>query len=91
VPELYPAVNAVHPEGRREMKEIEYGATVVALGADGISRQLRALGGVVPGGDFPVIWACSEREWAAAEDEGRAPSGIPWPAEDVKLTDVPVA
>jgi len=66
------------------MAEIERGLRVVALAADGTTRRLRALTGVVPGGDFAVIWACSEREWQRAIEERREPEGIPWPAEDVK-------
>jgi hypothetical protein len=64
---------------------IERGARVRAAAADGTTRSLRALTGVVPGGDFAVIWGCSEREWENAAAEGREPQGIPWPAEDVQL------
>lgn len=66
------------------MADIEPGAKVLTVGADGRERQLRALTGVTAGGDFPVVWACSEREWEAAQSEGRDPSGIPWPVDDVK-------
>jgi hypothetical protein len=69
------------------MAEIRRGARVVAGAADGTKRELRALGGVVAGGDFAVVWACSTREWAAAEAEGREPEGIPWPAEDVEVSE----
>ncbi len=72
------------------MAEIERGARVSAAAADGTTRELRALGGVIAGGDFAVIWACSEREWEAAQAEERDPVGIPWPAEDVRLA-APVA
>lgn len=70
------------------MAEIKRGDAVLALAADGTRRELRALGGVIAGGDFAVVWACSEREWDAAVSEGRDPEGIPWPAEDVKLVEV---
>ena len=69
------------------MDEVRHGDRVRAAGADGASRTLRALGGVVAGGDFAVVWACSEHEWTAAEAEGRDPEGIPWPAEDVEAVD----
>lgn len=69
------------------MAEIERGARVVADAANGSRRELRALGGVIAGGDFAVVWACSEREWAAAEADGREPEGIPWPAEDVEVSE----
>ena len=65
--------------------EIERGALVEAAAADGRDRVLRALSGVMAGGDFAVVWACSEREWEAARAEGREPQGIPWPAEDVTI------
>ena len=67
------------------MMEINRGDHVSAAAADGVERQLRALGGVEAGGDFAVVWVCTEKEWAAAEEEGRDPQGVPWPAEDVKL------
>ncbi|HVQ57375.1 MAG TPA: hypothetical protein VMS60_00570 [Solirubrobacterales bacterium] len=67
--------------------EIKRGDQVVAASADGVDRELRALGGVVRGGDFAVVWVCTEQEWATAEGEGRDPQGVPWPAEDVKLKD----
>jgi hypothetical protein len=64
---------------------IERGAKVIAATADGNPRELRALTGVMAGGDFAVVWACSENEWETALAEGREPEGIPWPAEDVKV------
>lgn len=67
--------------------EIKRGDTVVAHTAEGTERELKALGGVTAGGDFAVVWVCSEAEWNAAETEGRDPEGIPWPAEDVKVAD----
>ena len=69
------------------MIEISRGDRVTALSADGVERHLRALTGVQPGGDFAVVWACSESEWDRANSEGREPEGIPWPAEDVRLTE----
>jgi hypothetical protein len=70
---------------------IQRGARVSADAADGTTRDLRALTGVVAGGDFAVVWACSEREWEAAQAEDREPKGIPWPAEDVRLRDATLA
>ena len=67
------------------MAEIDHGSRVLAAAADGTTRELRALGGVIAGGDFAVVWACSQREWAAAQADGRDPVGIPWPADDVRL------
>lgn len=67
-----------------ETNGIQRGDHVIAAAADGRDRELRALGGVIAGGDFAVVWACSEREWEAARAEGRDPEGIPWPADDVQ-------
>lgn len=69
------------------MTEIQRGARVFAAAADGTTRQLRALSGPVAGGDFAVVWACSEREWDTAQAEGRDPVGIPWPLEDVRASE----
>lgn len=73
-----------------EMGEIARGDRVRAKAADGTVRDLRALGDIIAGGDFAVVWACSEREWNAALAEGREPQGIPWPADDVTFV-APVA
>jgi len=73
------------------MGEFERGMRVTAAAADGSQRELRALGGVVAGGDFAVVWACSEREWDAAEAEDREPEGIPWPADDVRAAETVLA
>lgn len=67
------------------MDPIQRGDWLQAQAADGRSRDLRALGPIIAGGDFAVVWACSTAEWDAAEGEGREPEGIPWPAEDVTV------
>jgi hypothetical protein len=66
------------------MDRIKRGDWLMADAADGDQRELRALGAVIAGGDFAVVWACSPAEWDAAHDDGREPEGIPWPAEDVQ-------
>lgn len=71
--------------GERGVNNIQRGDRIKAKAADGKPRELRALGGIIPGGDFAVVWACSLAEWDAAEAEGRDPEGIPWPAEDVAV------
>lgn len=43
----------------------------------------RAVTGLVRGMDFPVVFVCTEEEWAASVAEGRDPEGVPWPVEDV--------
>jgi hypothetical protein len=67
------------------MKSIDYGDQVTATDAAGAGLPKRALGTIVQGVDFPVIWVCREEEWEAARQEGRDPEGVPWPAEDVHL------
>ena len=69
------------------MGDAQWGDRIAVQGADGEERELRALGGVVAGGDFAVVWGCSLAEWDAAEREAREPQGIPWPAEDVQVVD----
>jgi hypothetical protein len=69
------------------MERINPGDALIASAADGSTRELRALSGVVAGGDFAVVWACSIAEWDSAEAEGRDPVGIPWPAEDVRVAE----
>jgi hypothetical protein len=69
------------------MDQIQRGDWLLAQAADGESRELRALGGVIAGGDFAVVWACSPTEWTAADNEEREPQGIPWPAEDARVVE----
>ncbi len=42
-----------------------------------------AVSTVIEGGDFPVIWACSEREWRTSVESCRPVRALPWPAIDV--------
>jgi hypothetical protein len=66
--------------------EIQPGMVVEAESASGSWLRRRALTGVTKGMDFPVVWTCSEREWSAAGRDGRAPEGLPWPADAVRPT-----
>lgn len=65
---------------------IRPGDRVGAVDAFGQENERRAITTVVEGDDFAVVWICDEEEWAAAEKEGREPEGVPWPAEDVRLS-----
>jgi hypothetical protein len=67
------------------MDSIAHGDLVIATDAEGVPLPKRALGGVIDGVDFPVVWVCREEEWQAAHREGREPDGVPWPADDVHL------
>jgi hypothetical protein len=73
------------------MAVIEPGSRVLARSAFDELLERRALTGVQPGHDFPVVWVCSEEEWQDAQAEGREPEGLPWPAEDVRLAEKPEA
>lgn len=63
--------------------EIEPGSRVEVLNARGERSVRVAITGVVDGRDFPVVWVCFPQEVEEAATEGRAPVGVPWPAEDV--------
>lgn len=69
------------------MENIKAGDLLVVTDMTGKTLPKRALGPVVPGGSFDVVWACREEEWIAAQAEGREPEGMPWPVEDVRLAD----
>ena len=66
---------------------IRPGVKIVVKDVIGRALPRRALTGIQPGGSFPVVWACVEKEWEVASAEGRHPEGIPWPAEDVRLAE----
>jgi len=55
--------------------------------ADGSVVRRRALGDVDRGDTFPVVWATKPEDWDAAVNEGREPSGIPWPEYDVSVAE----
>lgn len=80
-------VSEYEMEGFRHMLAIEKGDLILVRDAVGATLRRRALTGVTRGGDFPVVWACPEREWAEAQEQSRDPEGIPWPAEDVALAE----
>jgi len=67
------------------MAVIKPGSRVLARSAFDELLERRAVTGVQPGYDFPVVWVCSEEEWQGAQSEGREPEGLAWPADDVQL------
>jgi hypothetical protein len=71
------------------MAMIEPGSKVIARSAFDELLERRAVTGVQPGHNFPVVSVCPEEEWQGAQAEGREPEGLPWPAEDVRLVDEP--
>jgi hypothetical protein len=75
------------------MAQNEHGAQIEVRDVNGRPLVRRALTGVVDGPgrpdvpdfpDLPVVWACPEKEWEAAQAEGREPEGVPWPAQNVR-------
>lgn len=66
------------------MGKFQAGDHVEIVDAEGERLPRRALGGIVDGEDFAVVWVCREEEWSAAQREGREPDRVPWPAEDVR-------
>jgi hypothetical protein len=67
------------------MSDFKRGDVIVVRDARGHELRKRALGPITQGGSFEVVWACREEEWLSAQEEGREPEGLPWPAEDVTL------
>lgn len=63
---------------------IEPGTLVEAVTASGTPVHLRALGGPVKGLDFPVVWVCTEEEYAQGQQSGELVRGVPWPLDSVK-------
>jgi hypothetical protein len=70
------------------MPTIQPGDRVLIRTAVGDSLVRRALSEPMPGShDFLIVWVCREEEWREAHAEGREPTGVPWPAEDVQRLD----
>jgi hypothetical protein len=65
------------------MSDIYPGQSVVVRDAFGRILGRVAMTGVVRGLDFPVVWVSHEDEWRTAQEEGRDPDGVPFPADDV--------
>jgi hypothetical protein len=68
-----------------QFPEIFPGQTVLARDQSGTWLPRRAITGVMPGRDFPVVWVCREEKWTdSLADQIHPAVGMPWPAEDVK-------
>lgn len=65
-------------------ERVKRGTVLTVQDACGRKFRKRALGPVVDGHNFPVVWMCSEDEWAEAQAEGRDADGRPWPVEDIQ-------
>lgn len=61
--------------------DIERGTLLTATTASGTHVRLRALDQPTRGRDFPVVWVCTEQEFASGAD---GLVGIPWPLDAVE-------
>jgi hypothetical protein len=61
------------------------GTRVVVTDYAGAEHDRVAISEQKKGYDFEVVWICRESEWISAQEEGRLPRGMPWPAEDVRM------
>jgi hypothetical protein len=69
------------------MQVISAGQRVFARTSSDRLIPKRATSAILDGMDFPIVWVCREEEWAAAEQEGREPNAVPWPADAVQLVE----
>lgn len=67
------------------MQVIKPGSHVIVREAGGGQVNARALSGIVPGSDFPVVWVCRSDKFDAAAAAGQEPPSVPCPAEAVTL------
>ena len=67
------------------MTGIAVGSRVEAVTASGATVLMRATSPPVRGRDFPVVWLCTEEEWAATPHQHlREPWGVPWPLRHLR-------
>jgi len=62
---------------------IEQGTVVEVTTASGERVRMRALGRPQRGRDFPVLWVCTEDEYALASETDHEADGLPWPLDAV--------
>lgn len=65
--------------------EIRAGTLLECETAGGGHVSMVALGSVVQGYDFPVVWVCTQSEYARAQQTGEKPDGLPWPSSSVRI------
>lgn len=64
---------------------IEPGSVLDVTTASGDTIRMRAIGAPKRGRDFPVVWVCTEEEYARSQAKGDEPDGIPWPLDAVSV------
>lgn len=65
--------------------DIHDGTFLACATAGGGEVTMRALGPVVQGVDFPVVWVCVPAEYEQAGTARNRPGGIPWPLTAVHV------
>ncbi|MEA2234531.1 MAG: hypothetical protein QOD83_4347 [Solirubrobacteraceae bacterium] len=72
------------------MDQLQHGDQIEVTDVLGRVFQKRALSSVESSGKFPVVWACSLAEWAAAATEAREPEPetFPWPMRSVRIIEI---
>ena len=59
--------------------DIRDGSFLTCTTASGSEVTMRALGPVVQGMDFPVVWVCVPGEYKPGDAAPSWPGGVPWP------------
>ena len=67
--------------------EIEPGALLDARTASGSLVRVRAVSKPQRGRDFPVVWVCTESEYARALGVSEEPDALPWPLDAVTVAE----
>lgn len=65
--------------------EIRAGTLLDCETAGGGHVHMIALGSVTQGYDFPVVWVCTQEEWARAQEAQDEADGIPWPYSSLRV------
>jgi hypothetical protein len=65
--------------------EIRAGTLLDCETAGGGRVHMVALGSVIQGYDFPVVWVCTQEEFARAQEEGDEADGLPWPYSSLRV------
>lgn len=64
---------------------IQRGSLVEATTANNEVIRMIAISGPIRGRDFPVVWVCTEGEWAEALEANEEPDGLPWPMTAIRI------
>lgn len=62
-----------------------YRAITDPVDARGVPEEHLKAAGVDPASVGSVVWITDEERWRAAAEEDRAPDGMPWPVEQLRV------